>query len=209
MRCRVFLILPALLVAAACDDEPPPLPDPEPDAAPPPGVLAATQEEFWTNMQALCGRAFRGSETEAFDDDSDFAGEELIVHFRECSPTEMRIPLHVGENRSRTWIVTRTPEGLRLKHDHRHEDGTEEDITQYGGDTVEPGTATLQEFPMDEFTRELLPQAPYHVWSMELEPDEHFAYMLTLPESDRRARFEFDLDDPVDPPPAPWGYEAD
>lgn len=200
-------LLPSMLLFAlvSCDAEPPP---PEPGAATPPaGVLAATQEEFWTNLQALCGRAFRGGETEAIDFDTDFADEGMIVHFRECATTEARIPLHVGENRSRTWIVTRTSEGLRLKHDHRHEDGTEEEITQYGGDTAEPGTATVQAFPMDEYTTELLPGAPYHVWSMELVPGDRFAYMLDLPEDGRRVRFEFDLEDEVEPPPPPWGYE--
>ena len=48
------------------------------------------------------------------------------MHVRECSEDAIRIPFHVGEDRSRTWVVTRTANGLRLKHDHRHEDGSEE-----------------------------------------------------------------------------------
>jgi hypothetical protein len=66
------------------------------------------------------------------------------MHVRRCEEDEIQIPLHVGENRSRTWIITRTDTGLRLKHDHRHPDGSEEEQTQYGGDTEDSGTATEQ-----------------------------------------------------------------
>ena len=55
--------------------------------------------------------------------------------FRSCDLAEIRIPFHVGEDRSRTWVMTPTSVGLRLKHDHRHEDGSEDEVTQYGGDT--------------------------------------------------------------------------
>ena len=52
-------------------------------------------------------------------------GQRLVMHVRDCSADEVRIPFWVGEDHSRTWVVTRTETGLRLKHDHRHEDGSE------------------------------------------------------------------------------------
>ena len=30
------------------------------------------------------------------------------MHVRDCSERELRIPFHVGDDRSRTWVVTRT-----------------------------------------------------------------------------------------------------
>ena len=207
MRTRFlcFLSLLALAVLAACGPDDPPIADaPDEEIAP---LLAQAQEEFWTNLQALCGQAFRGEATEVQAVDTDFSGE-MIVHFRQCEENEMRIPLHVGEDRSRTWIVSRTPEGLRLKHDHRHDDGTEEELTQYGGDTEEPGTANMQEFHVDDYTVDMLPEAATNVWTIEVVPGEYFAYALRREGTDRRVRFEFDLNDPVDQPPAPWGYEG-
>ena len=56
---------------------------------------------------------------------------------------ELRVPFHVGDN-LRTWILTRTDSGLRLKHDHRHEDGSDDPVTMYGSDTATPGTAARQ-----------------------------------------------------------------
>lgn len=166
------------------------------------------QTAFLSNLQALCGRAFRGEATGPSADSPDFAGE-MIMHVRHCEEGEIQIPLHVGENRSRTWIVTRTDAGLRLKHDHRHEDGSEAapNETQYGGDTAEAGTAMRQSFPADAYTAEQIPEASTNVWSMTIEPGERFVYHLTR-HGEPRATFEFDLTDEVEPPPAPWGYEG-
>ena len=33
------------------------------------------------------------------------------MHVRSCTPTEIRVPFHVGEDRSRTWVITRTDGG--------------------------------------------------------------------------------------------------
>ena len=113
-----------------------------------------------------------------------------------CSANEVRIPFHVGEDRSRTWVVTRVNTGLRLKHDHRHADGTEDVVSQYGGDTTTPGTASRQEFPVDRFSEDLFVRenravSVTNVWAMEVEPGKIFAYELRRPE--RHFRVEFDL----------------
>lgn len=158
---------------------------------------------FWDNLQALCGQAFAGELVESVPPDPSFEGQAMVMHVRECDMAEIRIPFFVGEDRSRTWVITPTSTGLRLKHDHRHEDGSEDEITQYGGDTSGRGTATLQDFHADDFTAELVPTAATNIWSVELVPGELFAYALRR--EGRRFRVEFDLTTPVDPPPAPWG----
>jgi hypothetical protein len=174
-------------------------------------AAAATQEDpqdaFMARLQAICGQAFEGRLAEGTAPaDAAFAGQRMVMHVRECEPGEVRIPLHVGEDRSRTWIITRTEDGIRLKHDHRHEDGTEDEVTQYGGDTRDPGTASAQEFHADAFTAELVPPARTNIWRVEVEPGRHFAYSLRREETDRRVRFEFDLTRPTEAPPAPWGH---
>lgn len=167
---------------------------------------ASEQDAFWASLQRLCGRAYSGTVVNPTAADSGFTGKPLIMHVRRCSPGEIRIPFHVGENRSRTWILTRTEGGLRLKHDHRHEDGSEDAITQYGGDTRDGGTAARQEFYADAHTASLIPAAVTNVWTVEVVPGERFAYALRREGTDRRFRVEFDLTRPVTPPPAPWGH---
>lgn len=172
------------------------------------GSLQRSSDPIFTRLSALCGRAFEGRiVSPPVAADADFAGKRLVMHVRECSDEQIRIPFHVGDDRSRTWVVTRTATGLRLKHDHRHEDGTEDRVTQYGGDSSATGSLR-QEFPADAFTKALLvrennPAGAANVWALELSPARTFAYELRRP--GRFFRVEFDLTRPVAVPPPPWG----
>lgn len=159
--------------------------------------LPPEHDAFWSSLLELCGMAFEGTDDEV----------RRVMHVRHCSPDQIQIPLHVDDDRSRTWILTRQPEGLRLKHDHRHEDGTEEEVTQYGGDTRDAGSPESQDFYADDFTAELVPGAGNNIWTMELVPGETFSYQLVRTGEDWQVRWDFDLTSPVEPPPAPWGYE--
>ena len=167
------------------------------------------QDRFFSRLSAYCGQAFEGRiVSPPVEADAAFAGKPLVMHLRECSADVIRVPFHVGDDRSRTWVITRTGTGLRLKHDHRHEDGSGDKVTQYGGDTISPGTVERQEFPADAFTKELLVGAGNsagvaNVWAVEVRPQGIFAYELRRP--NRFFRVEFDLNRPVSPPPPPWG----
>jgi hypothetical protein len=181
-----------------------------PDAAGDAGAgtgLAPAQAQFWTALGGLCGEAYEGRLAEAPAGDTTFAGKRLVMHVRECDGDIIRIPFHVGDDRSRTWVLTRTGDGIRLKHDHRHQDGSEDEVTMYGGDTATAGTATSQEFPADRHTADLIPAAATNFWTVEVVPGEMFAYALRREGTDRRFRIEFDLTRTVPPPPAPWGFE--
>jgi hypothetical protein len=174
-----------------------------PSTAPEPGA------SLFERLTALCGKAFEGRiASPPTESDAAFTGKRLVMHVRSCSADEIRIPFHVGEDRSRTWVVTRRAGGLRLKHDHRHQDGSGDKLTQYGGDTVGEGAAQRQEFPADAFskalfTRESIPASTTNVWAIEVEPGISFAYELRRP--GRFFRVEFDLGRPVAAPPPPWG----
>lgn len=176
---------------------------------------ATAQDAFFDNLTALCGNAYAGEvETDRPEapGNNAFAGQDLVMHVRDCSGEEIKIPFHVGEDRSRTWIVTRTDDGLRLKHDHRLEDGSDDPVTMYGGDTASDGTANRQEFPVDAFsqemfTREGMDVSNTNVWAIEVEPETHYTYELGRTDQDRLFRVRFDLTNPIDAPPAPWGHD--
>jgi hypothetical protein len=180
---------------------------------------AQPADAFLAALAAHCGKAYAGRIVANRPDPSappatapdPFEGKTLVMHVRGCDDPqrELRIPFHVGEDRSRTWVLTRTPTGLRLKHDHRHADGTPDALTMYGGDTATAGTATRQAFPVDAesialFERTGSRASVTNTWAMEVEPAQRFVYELSRP-SGRLFRVEFDLTRPVPPPPAPWG----
>lgn len=168
---------------------------------------AGEQREFWNNLQSLCGQAFEGRVIEDSTASPDFARTPLIMHVRTCEDGHILVPFHVADDRSRTWVFTLVDGGLRLKHDHRHADGSEDEITQYGGDTRGAGSSTSQAFYADAHTAELLPAAATNIWTVELIADKTFTYSLQRVGTDRRFSVEFDLTRPVAAPPAPWGHQ--
>lgn len=171
----------------------------------------APHDAFFSGLRALCGQSFAGRvlvDVPAQSPPSPFPGQALVLHVRDCEPDVVRIPFHVGADRSRTLVVTRTATGLRLKHDHRHPDGSEETLTQYGGHTAEAGTATRQEFPVDAesralFMREKREVSTTNTWFLEVEPGRELLFGLSRP-GGRLLRMAFDLTTPVPTPPPAW-----
>ena len=206
MRPEAALALLAPLLLGACATTPAPTP----------------QDAFWAALSSHCGKAYAGRLVSDEAPDADMRGAAMAMHVRECSDTRIEVPFHVQRadgswDRSRTWLLTRTPAGLRLKHDHRHEDGSEDAVTLYGGDTASPGTARAQQFPVDGesialFRREGLAASVTNVWQVEVDPagtaGGTYAYQLTRTGANaRRFRVEFDLTRPIPAPPAPWGHD--
>ncbi|HEX6323777.1 MAG TPA: D-aminoacylase [Vicinamibacterales bacterium] len=170
-----------------------------------PGAVAPKPgDALWNALQAMCGKAFEGRMVEGTEPgDKAMEGQRMVMHVRGCTKDELRIPFHVGDNRSRTWVITRTPTGLRLKHDHRHEDGSEDAVTQYGGDSRTADGLSV-DFYADDYTAKLLPVSASNVWTMAVVPGKTFTYGLRREAMNRRFRVEFDLTRAVPAPPPPW-----
>src|SRR5687767_10949392 len=162
---------------------------------------------FWNELQKLCGKAFVGVVAAAPADDTTFKDKTLAMHLRSCEKGRIRIPFVVGEDRSRTWVLTRSENRILLRHDHRHEDGTPDRVTMYGGLTTSVGMPTRQMFPADQGTVTIIPAAATNVWWIDLVPGEHFSYNLRRMGSERYISIKFDLKTPIKPPEAPWGWK--
>ena len=164
-------------------------------------------EVFWRELQKICGKAFSGAVAAAPAEDQTFKGKTLVMHVRSCEKDRIRIPFFVGEDRSRTWVLTQRENRILLKHDHRHQDGTPDRVTMYGGLTTNSGTSILQMFPADQETVNTIPAAATNVWWIDLVPGEHFTYNLRRMGTDRYFSIRFDLKTPVKTPDAPWGWK--
>ena len=201
-----LLLLAATLWLTACSTSP----DPAPIADVP--VQMKPADAFYRSITALCGQAFAGrivANTPAPTTPDPFQGKSLVMHVRSCDENELRIPFHVGDDHSRTWVISRQAGGLRLKHGHRHADGSADATTLYGGDTRAAGTAQRQEFPVDAesvalFQAQGMQASVINTWAMEIVPGETFVYELSRPNG-RLFRVEFDLTRPVATPPSAWG----
>lgn len=151
------ILLSFALASAAAVSAPAQAPDP--------------RDRFFDALGALCGARFEGAMTFPVDAAHDFAGKRLVATVASCTATEIRVPFVVGEDHSRTWVFSRGADGLQLKHDHRHADGTPDAVTLYGGLATDTGSALVQSFPADPYTARLIPAAAGNVWTLSLGAD--------------------------------------
>ena len=163
-------------------------------------------QTFFNQLRSLCGKTYAGKVQvdQPASADNPFAGQPLRMRVHACGRRDdtLRIGFDVGQDRSRTWVITRTESGLRLKHDHRHADGTPDALTMYGGDARMPGTITRQEFPVDAesvalFEREGRAASTRNTWALVHVPGQRFVYELARPDG-RLFRVLFDLTPPKD-----------
>ena len=173
-----------------------------------PLVSIPTHDAFFNAIKAHCGKAFPGKVSKD-NVGKTFGDEKLVMHVRKCTDSEIQIPFHVGDDASRTWILTKTGAGLMLKHDHRNEDGSYHSSTMYGGHTVDEGFLQVQSFPADAYSKRLFVESGIaastdNVWQMMIYPS-RFSYRLIRPA--REVQVDFDLENPISLPSPPWGYE--
>jgi len=163
-------ILALTLSLAACSDQ---------QVGTPSSTEANPHDAFFQNLLDLCGQSFTGEATLPDDPEHELVGVPLRATIVSCEDDEIRIALHAGEDESRTWVITRSDEGMHLRHDHRYPDGTPHDLTDYGGWANDEGTATVQYFPADDLTATMLPEAATNVWMMQIDlENQRFVYYL-------------------------------
>lgn len=162
---------------------------------------------FWNTLKEHCGKAYEGEIVAGGREGDGFTGQKLVMHVRACDENTIRVPFFVGEDKSRTWVFTMTDGNLiRLKHDHRLEDGSEDEVTQYGGLSPNTGLPKIQFFPADQETSDLISYASNNVWWVTLD-DTSFTYNLRRMGSNTYFSVKFDLTKEVETPSAPWGFE--
>lgn len=169
----------------------------------------ARADGLWDTLQAQCGKAFLGTVSRGAADDP-WRAARLVMHVRDCSEDEVRVPLAFNDDLSRIWVISRIGSVLRLKHDHRHDDGSHDTITWYGGVSIAPdGNDGDQEvnFPADAetkalFEREGLTVSLDNIWQMSVAGG-MFNYRL-MRGSGRDFMVSFDLTQPIAPPPPAW-----
>lgn len=129
-----------------------------------------TRDQFMATLKSMCGQRFEGGLTYAIDPKNPFVDKKMSTEVI-CTSTDVRLPVSVGDDRSRTWIFTRSPAGLDLRHDHRHPDGTPDAVTMYGGMANDAGAALSQSFLADAHTFKVFPGSETNVWTISFSSD--------------------------------------
>ena len=154
-----------------------------------------SQDGFFELMKSHCGKTYFGKTVFPTSKTDPFVNKKLVMSVKDCSESEIKIPFQVGDDTSRTWILTKTAKGLLFKHDHRLPDGTPDPVTLYGGFANQSGTNVMQFFPADADTQVLIPAAKSNIWSLKFDKKlKQFIYYL---ERHNKPRYKaiFDLKD--------------
>lgn len=170
--------------------------------------LVAEQSAFMQQFQPYCGQAFRATIVQD-NQPSPAWDHPLVVHIRDCEDNVVRMPLHVGDDRSRTWVLTQHPGYIDFQHIHLHEDGSADAVSPYGGQTLASGSATIQAFPVDDASKALfiengLDVSVANTWTIQFVDAQTMSYKLSRP--GRIFEVQVDLSQPIDLPPPAWGY---
>lgn len=163
-------------------------------------------DQFWQKLKQHCGKTYEGTVTSGATTNDGFSGKRLVMHVLSCEENQLLIPFNVGENRSRTWILTKANDRIELKHDHRHEDGKSDAVSMYGGATTNSGLPGIAVFPADQMTATTIPAAATNVWWITIN-NTTFTYNLRRIGSDRLFTVTFDITKPVEKPLPSWGWE--
>lgn len=178
-RCGLIPVLAIALIASACTSN-------------------TEDADFLSNYADYCGFAYQGQSTLVeLGEGNPLEDAALVMIMDDCTDDEVRMPFHVDDDRSRTWIVRRVDGRLHLSHDHRDPDGTEHAANMYGGYADDDGDATSVYFPADEQTIAERPSRRINRWSKAFDhPNQRYYYRLYLRDT-LRYEAEFDLSNPL------------
>jgi hypothetical protein len=138
----------------------------------------ADQRAFFENLRSLCGQTFGGRTILAPVTDRVFEPARLYMEVKDCGADVIRIPFIVGDDDSRTWIFHMRAEGLTFFHQHLRPDGSEYEVSGFGGHATEDGSPVFQSFP-DFWATADTPLAERRVWRLRLDSDHGlFVYYL-------------------------------
>jgi hypothetical protein len=160
---------------------------------------------FWNELKTLQGKTFEGQLVNAPAND-EFAGKKLVMHVLYSDDETILIPFNVENNLSRTWVFKNKNGRIELKHDHRMENGDNDEITMYGGTSTNEGMPNMQVFPADQETLDMIPGAFSNVWWVTVDSTT-YTYNLRRIGTERVFSVAFDLTNEIEKPAPSWGWE--
>ena len=164
-------------------------------------VASSPADSFWQRLSLHCGMQYEGVMVSNDAVDADFAKATMLARFERCSADEIRVPFWVGNDKSRTWVFTREGDTIEFRHEHRHSDGSFDEVTGYGGFGEATGVDGQLNFPADAQTKAVfnatgLTVSLVNVWTVESSA-EQFVYQLARPNRFFRVEFNSNSGTPL------------
>lgn len=162
-----------------------------------------TPSDFLTELSPLCGQTYLGKVVSEDPQDEEWRQAVLTLGPIDCeTPSIIKMPLAVGDDRSRTWFLSPTKEAIEFRHQHLLKNGDVDPVSDYGGYSenlsLMDGVWSV-DFPADEKTIKIFKETGLdvsitNVWTFEYVVGAQLNYELNR--EGRHFRAEFDLVNP-------------
>lgn len=149
------------------------------------------QHSFFDNLQGLCKKKFAGYIVYPAGKEAPFQGKKIWIEVASCSAKEIRIPINIGEKIYRTLILGRNESGVYLQHENKRPDGSQAEISLYGGKALSHQSPFLLVFPADSYSKQLLGSERNSSWSLSISSDK--STLSYIAESDGRLDIQIDF----------------
>ena len=161
-----------------------------------PGCQNATPQKspelsFYNNLQALCKNKYAGSIVYPAGKEAPFQGKKIWIELASCSAKELRIPINIGDKVYRTLILGRNENSVFLQHENKRPDGSQAEISLYGGRAVTLTSPSLLVFPADSYSKQILGAERNCIWTLSISSDK--STLSYIAESDGRLDLQIDF----------------
>jgi len=117
---------------------------------------------------------------------------KIWLEVAQCNQKEIRMPIYINEKIYRTLILSQDQSNYILRHENKRSDGTQAEISMYGGQTDGKKDAFLLLFPADGYSRQLLGAELNYAWSLAFTSDKStLSYMI---ENNGKLTLQIDFD---------------
>lgn len=155
-------------------------------------IAKPTEDSFYQQLQAYCGKKLIGHVLYPAGKEAPFQGMEIWLEVAQCNQKEIRLPIYINRKIYRTLILSQDKTKYILRHENKRPDGSQAEISMYGGQTAGKNDTYLLLFPADDYSRQLLGAELNYAWSLAFNSDKStLSYMI---ENDGKLTLQLDFD---------------
>jgi hypothetical protein len=157
-----------------------------------PSVATPVTSSFYQQLKMHCGQKLTGVVLYPSGKEAPFQGMPIWLELVACSDKEIRMPIYINQKIYRTLVLSQDKTHYTLRHENKRPDGTQAEISMYGGQTTGKTDNYLLLFPADGYSRQLLGAELNYAWSLGFNSDKStLSYMI---ENDGKLTLQIDFD---------------
>jgi hypothetical protein len=163
-----------------------------------PRLPSKAETSFYQQLKQHCGQKLNGEVLYPTGKEAPFRGMPIWLELEKCSDKEIRMPININQKIYRTLILSQDKTNFTLRHENKRADGTQAEISMYGGQTADIKDTYLLLFPADGYSRQLLGAELNYAWSLAFNSDKSILSYMIENNGKLTLQIDFSLTKPLD-----------